>query len=89
MTDVAIAFCHGALLLSAGLFLFGQGSRYISAVTFTMLAQAEAVLSPVWGYLYFAETPTQATIIGGTLILSAVVLQAIAGGSMQKLTSHG
>ncbi len=89
VTDVAIAFCHGAFLLSAGLFLFGQGSRYISAVTFTMLAQAEAVLSPVWGYLYFAETPTQATIIGGALILSAVVLQAIAGGSMPKLASHG
>lgn len=80
-TDVAIAFLHGALLLSAGLFLFGQGSRYVSAVTFTMLAQAEAVLSPIWGFLYFAETPTQATIIGGALILSAVILQAVAGGA--------
>ncbi len=80
-TDVAIAFLHGALLLSAGLFLFGQGSRYVSAVTFTMLAQAEAVLSPIWGFLYFDETPTQATIIGGALILSAVILQAVAGGA--------
>ena len=80
-TDVAIAFLHGALLLSAGLFLFGQGSRHVSAVTFTMLAQAEAVLSPIWGFLYFAETPTQATIIGGALILSAVILQAVAGGA--------
>jgi drug/metabolite transporter, DME family len=86
-TDATIAFSHGALLLSAGLFLFGQGSRYVSAVTFTMLAQAEAVLSPVWGFLYFAETPTQATIIGGALILSAVILQAVAGGSPAKPAS--
>ncbi len=88
-TDAAIAFFHGALLLSAGLFLFGQGSRHIPAVTFTMLAQAEAVLSPVWGFLYFAETPTKATIIGGALILSAVILQAIAGGSSPKPASQG
>lgn len=85
-TDVAIAFLHGALLLSAGLFLFGQGSRYVSAVTFTMLAQAEAVLSPIWGFLYFAETPTQATIIGGALILSAVILQAVAGGAAKPVS---
>lgn len=26
-TEAAIAFVHGALVLSAGLFLFGQGSR--------------------------------------------------------------
>ncbi len=85
-TDVAIAFLHGALLLSAGLFLFGQGSRHVSAVTFTMLAQAEAVLSPIWGFLYFAETPTQATIIGGALILSAVILQAVAGGAAKPVS---
>ena len=89
VTDAAIAVVHGALLLSTGLFLFGQGSRYISAVTFTMLAQAESVLSPVWGYLYFAESPTQATIVGGALILSAVILQAIAGGGAPKLASNG
>lgn len=77
--DSAIAFGHGALLLSTGLFLFGQGSRYVPAVTFTLLAQAEAVLSPLWGYLFFAETPTPATIAGGALILTAVVIQALAG----------
>lgn len=75
-TDAMIAVAHGALILSAGLFLFGQGSRRVSSVTFTMLAQAEAVFSPIWGYLYFAENPTLGTIIGGGMILVAVVLQA-------------
>ncbi len=88
LTDVLIALCHGAVLLSAGLFLFGQGSRTVSAVTFTMLAQAEAVLSPVWGFLFFAESPTQATIIGGSMILLAVVLQALAGGIPAKPLSQ-
>jgi drug/metabolite transporter, DME family len=87
--DAAIGLVHGALLLSAGLFLFGQGSRYVPAVTFTLLAQAEAVLSPAWGFLFFAETPTQATITGGALILIAVVIQALTGNSAQKSASQG
>jgi drug/metabolite transporter, DME family len=86
--DAAIGFIHGALLLAAGLFLFGQGSRYVSAVTFTLLAQAEAVLSPLWGYLFFAETPTHATIIGGALILTAVIIQAVAGAVGVKAMSR-
>ena len=85
--EAVIAFTHGALLLSTGLFLFGQGSRFIPAVTFTLLAQAEAVLAPIWGYLYFEETPTQATIMGGLLIITAVVIQALAGGAQRKPTS--
>jgi drug/metabolite transporter, DME family len=88
-TDAAIAFAHGAVLLAAGLFLFGQGSRHIPAVTFTLLAQAEAVLAPVWGYLYFAETPTLATLTGGALILAAVVIQAVAGSAPAKPVSVG
>lgn len=85
--EAMIALAHGAVLLSAGLFLFGQGSRYVSAVTFTLLAQAEAVLAPVWGFLFFAETPTQATVFGGALIIVAVVIQAVAGAA-QKSVSH-
>jgi drug/metabolite transporter, DME family len=74
--DAGIAFFHGALLLSAGLFLFGQGSRTIDAVTFTMLAQAEAVMAPLWGYLFFEETPSLGTMLGGAIILLAIAIQA-------------
>jgi drug/metabolite transporter, DME family len=86
--DAAIGLAHGALLLASGLFLFGQGSRYIPAVTFTLLAQAEAVLSPLWGFLFFAETPTQQTITGGALILVAVVIQALAGSRPPRPASQ-
>jgi drug/metabolite transporter, DME family len=74
--DALIAFLHGGLVLSAGLFLFGQGSRSIDAVTFTMLAQAEAVMSPIWGFLFFSETPSFGTLLGGGIILLAIAIQA-------------
>jgi drug/metabolite transporter, DME family len=77
--DAGIAMLHGAIVLAAGLFLFGQGSRYIPGVTFAMLAQFEAVIAPLWGFLYFAENSSLGVIAGGALILTAVVLQAIDG----------
>lgn len=82
--EAGIATLHGAFILSTGLFLFGQGSRTIPGVTFTMLAQAEAVISPVWGYLFFAENPGAGVIAGGALILTAVVLQAIDGARQMR-----
>lgn len=86
--DAALAFGHGAVLLSVGLFLYGQGSRYITAVTFALLAQAEAVLSPVWGYLFFAEIPAPATVLGGGLILTAVLVQALGGSAPASQVSR-
>lgn len=85
-TDAVIALLHGAFILSLGLFLFGQGSRTIPGVTFAMLAQAEAVISPIWGYFFFGENPTSGVLIGGALILTAVVLQS-ADGARQMLRS--
>jgi len=76
LADMAIGCCQGAVVLSLGLWLFGQGSRHVSAVTLTMLAQTEAVISPVWAALAFGERPGWAVIAGGSLILAAVVGQA-------------
>jgi drug/metabolite transporter (DMT)-like permease len=77
--DAAIAIVHGAVILSAGLWLFGQGSRSISAVSLTLLAQMEAILAPLWGYLYFGEAVTQGMLVGGAMVLTAIVLQSMAG----------
>ncbi|MGH6814458.1 MAG: DMT family transporter [Hyphomicrobiaceae bacterium] len=82
--DVAIAVLHGAFLLSGGLFLFGQGSRFVSAVTLTVLAQTESALAPLWGYLFFDEQPSLGTVLGGFIIIGAVILQATAGAPERR-----
>ena len=68
----------------AGLVLFARGSRVVPAVTLVMLAQAETVAAPVWTYLFFDETTTPAVILGGALILFAVLIQA-SDGARQKV----
>ena len=61
--------------------LFARGSRVVPGVTLVMLAQAETVAAPIWTYLVFNETTTLAVVIGGALILFAVIMQASDGAS--------
>jgi drug/metabolite transporter, DME family len=74
--DIALALLHGGVILALGLVLFARGSRSVPGVTLVMLAQAETVAAPIWTYLFFNETTTPAVILGGALILIAVLMQA-------------
>jgi drug/metabolite transporter, DME family len=76
--DVALALLHGGVILALGLVLLARGSRVVPGVTLVMLAQAETVAAPIWTYLFFNETTTLAVIVGGGLILIAVLMQASA-----------
>jgi drug/metabolite transporter (DMT)-like permease len=86
--DAALALLHGGIILAAGLVLFARGSRVVPGVTLVMLAQAETLAAPVWTYLFFNETTTPAVIIGGALILFAVLMQA-SDGARQKVGHAG
>ena len=76
LNDVALALVHGGVILALGLVLLARGSRVVPGVTLVMLAQTETVAAPIWTYLAFNETTTPAVIVGGGLILSAVLMQA-------------
>jgi drug/metabolite transporter (DMT)-like permease len=79
MTSMALAFAHGALVLSVGLVLLSRGSNVVPAVALLMLAQTETIAAPIWAWLFFNEITTLPVIAGGALILSGVVLQGIDG----------
>jgi len=76
LRDVLLALLHGGIILALGLVLFARGSRVVPAVTLLMLAQSETIAAPIWTYLVLGETTTIAVILGGALILFAVLMQA-------------
>jgi drug/metabolite transporter, DME family len=76
LRDAVLALVHGGIILSLGLVLFARGSRVVPGATLVMLAQAETVAAPLWTFLVFNETTTPAVIVGGGLILVAVLMQA-------------
>jgi drug/metabolite transporter (DMT)-like permease len=70
----------GAVQLSLGLILYTRASRDLPAAELQLVATAELVLAPLWVWIGVGETPNAATLVGGGLIILAILTQALAGG---------
>lgn len=79
--EVAIAAAMGALTLTGGMVLYTLGSRAVPAAQATLLSLVEVLLAPIWVWLFLDETVTQDTLIGGAVLLGAVLLNAFGGRS--------
>ncbi len=77
--DIAVCVLMGSVQVTLGLLLFIAGARLLPAVQVTLLSQLEIVLGPLWVFFAYSETPSEATLAGGVLVLAAVVGQAVAG----------
>jgi drug/metabolite transporter (DMT)-like permease len=71
--ELALLFGFGALSLGGGLALFVTGARLVPAAVAALLGVAETVLGPVWVWLAFGETPGARTLLGGGLVLAALL----------------
>lgn len=70
-------FLMGAVQLTLGMVLFTMGSRSVPAAQLSLIALVEPVLSPVWAWMVSSELPPVWTFIGGTVIVGAIVIQAL------------
>ena len=75
-SDIGWALLHGGLFIVAGTILYNGASKNVPASAMTVFAQSEMVLVPVWAFLVLAERPSNPTIIGGAIILVAVLGKA-------------
>jgi drug/metabolite transporter (DMT)-like permease len=69
----------GATNTALGLILFATGSTMIPAAESALIGSLEAPLAPLWVWLAFGEAPLPATILGGALVMTAVVAHLIIG----------
>jgi drug/metabolite transporter (DMT)-like permease len=72
--DFAWLAAFGALNLGLGLALFSTGARMAPATLVALVGVLEPVLGPVWVWQIHNEVPDQRTIIGGTVVILALVL---------------
>ncbi|MEA2779170.1 MAG: hypothetical protein QOK29_714 [Rhodospirillaceae bacterium] len=63
----------GALQLAGGMILFTAGVRLIPAAESALLSIIESVGAPIWVFVFFGEDPGSRALIGGAIVLSAVV----------------
>ncbi len=76
-SDTSYALFHGAVLIVIGTIMFNVGSRTVPAVAMTILAQSEMAFVPIWIFLWFGEAPKSWTLVGGAIIVTAIVGKAV------------
>lgn len=73
LRDAAIGTFAGSALLAVPLAAFNMAQRVLPAPEAALLIMTEVVLAPLWVWIFVGETATATTIIGGAIIMSAVV----------------
>jgi drug/metabolite transporter (DMT)-like permease len=73
--DAAIGFLAGFILIGIGLPLFNLGHRSVPTAQISLLNMTEVVLAPLWVWIWPGETPAGATLVGGALVIGAVIFQ--------------
>ena len=81
--DFSIATGFGALGLGLGMILYVAGSNKIQASELVLLTLLEIVLGPIWAWMYFSERPATPTLIGGFILLSAILFQTLVGSKLK------
>lgn len=75
--DMALLFAFGVVNLGLGLALFATGARLIPAALTALLGTFEPILGPVWVWLVHAEVPSGRTILGGTVVVAALLIYLV------------
>jgi drug/metabolite transporter (DMT)-like permease len=85
--DLITLAMFGLFQVGLGLSLFVIGSRHLPSGQASLIATLETPLMPFWVWLAFHETPTDRTLIGGALVMGAVVADIVGETREQKQAS--
>ena len=77
--NIVLAIYLGGVALAGGLALFTAGSRHVRSTELVLIAMLEVVFAPVWVWWALGEGMAVATMVGGAIILTAVLIQAREG----------
>ena len=90
--EAAIGLFAGSLLLAIPLAAFNVAQRVVPAPEAAILIMSEIVLAPLWVWLFVGEQVSAATVLGGAIILMAVVwvtLIRVPRKGRRPITSRG
>lgn len=75
--DVLDLALLGGGQIGLGLVFLTIGARLIAAAQVALISLLEVVLGPLWVWLALSERPSGTTLIGGAVVVAAVVVQAL------------
>ncbi len=74
---IAVLGIMGVVQLAVPLVLYGWGARTVPAVSLALISMLDAVFNPLWSLIFVGERPETTSIIGGGIILGAVLLSIL------------
>ncbi len=75
-SDWGLFLAMGVFQMGIGLGLLTIGARLLPIAEVALLSLLEVVLGPLWVWLAYSETPATATLVGGAIVTTAIVVQA-------------
>lgn len=72
--DMGFLFAFGVINLGVGLAFFATGARMVPAAIAALLGTFEPILGPIWVWLSHGEVPSTRTIIGGSVVFTALLV---------------
>jgi drug/metabolite transporter (DMT)-like permease len=75
--SIAVLGIMGVVQLAVPLVLYGWGARTVPAVSLALISMLDAVFNPLWSLIFVGERPETTSIIGGGIILGAVLLSIL------------
>jgi RarD protein len=87
LRNIYLSILHG-LIVGFGLILFATGAKYLPAAELTLLSLVEIIGGVLWVYLPIFgihEVPSMLTMIGGIIVLFAIVLDGVGTGKVWQM----
>ena len=73
--DIFLGFLAGFFQVGFGFIFITIGARSTPSAMVGIIMLSESVLGPIWAFLFASERPSMFALIGGVIILFAVLLQ--------------
>ena len=73
--DIFLGFLAGFFQVGFGFIFITIGARTTPSAMVGIIMLSESILGPIWAFLFVSERPSIFGLIGGVIILSAVLLQ--------------
>jgi drug/metabolite transporter (DMT)-like permease len=79
LRDFVVLGVMGWIQLGIGCVLMVMAARHLSAAEIGLLALLETILGPIWVWLGFGERPTDMALVGGLMVIFALLLNGLLG----------
>ena len=86
--DIFLGFLAGFFQVGFGFIFITIGARSTPSAMVGVIMLSESVLGPIWAFLFVSERPSTFGLIGGSIILFAVLLQFYSLLSTKKKVSN-